>query len=45
LTGCTTSFSPRPSSASGSRGPWLRRRWQGIPIYSFSRNLLRICCI
>jgi hypothetical protein len=27
LTGCTTSFSPRPSSATGSRGPWLRRCW------------------
>jgi hypothetical protein len=27
LTGCTTLFSPRPSSATGSRGPWLRRRW------------------
>jgi hypothetical protein len=23
LTGCITSFSPRPSSATGSRGPWL----------------------
>jgi hypothetical protein len=29
LTGCTTSFSPRPSSATGSRGSWLRRRWRG----------------
>jgi hypothetical protein len=29
LTGCTTSFSPCPSSATGSRGPWLRRRWRG----------------
>jgi hypothetical protein len=24
LTGCITSFSPRPSSATGSRGPLLR---------------------
>jgi hypothetical protein len=29
LASCTTSFSPRPSSATGSRGPWLRRRWRG----------------
>jgi hypothetical protein len=29
LTGCTTSFSPRPSSATGSRGPLPRRRWRG----------------
>jgi hypothetical protein len=29
LTGCATSFSPRPSSATGSRGPWLRHRWHG----------------
>jgi hypothetical protein len=27
LTVSTTSFSPHPSSATGSRGPWLRRRW------------------
>jgi hypothetical protein len=27
LTGCITSFSPRPSSTTGSRGPRLRRRW------------------
>jgi hypothetical protein len=27
LTGYATSFSPRLSSATGSRGPWLRRRW------------------
>jgi hypothetical protein len=27
LAGCITSFSPRPSSATGSRGPWLRHRW------------------
>jgi hypothetical protein len=26
LTSCATSFSPRPSPATGSRGPWLRRR-------------------
>jgi hypothetical protein len=24
-----TSFSPRPSSSTNSRGPWLRRRWRG----------------
>jgi hypothetical protein len=29
LTGYTTSFSPHPSSATGLRGPWLRRRWRG----------------
>jgi hypothetical protein len=29
LTGCTTSFSPRPSSDTGSRGSWLRRHWRG----------------
>jgi hypothetical protein len=29
LAGCTTSFSPRPSSATGSRGPRLRRHWRG----------------
>jgi hypothetical protein len=29
LTGCATSFLPRPSSTTGSRGPWLRRRWRG----------------
>jgi hypothetical protein len=29
LTGCTTSFSPRPSSATSSREPWLQRRWRG----------------
>jgi hypothetical protein len=29
LTGCITLFSPRPSSATGSRVPWLRHRWQG----------------
>jgi hypothetical protein len=29
LTGCSTSFLPRPSSATGSRGPWLRHRWRG----------------
>jgi hypothetical protein len=29
LAGCITSFSPRPSSATGSRGPLLRRRWRG----------------
>jgi hypothetical protein len=29
LAGCTTSFSPRPSSATGLRGPWLGRRWRG----------------
>jgi hypothetical protein len=30
LAGCATSFSPHPSSATGSRGPWLRRRWRGL---------------
>jgi hypothetical protein len=29
LTSCATSFSPRPSSATESRGPWLRRHWRG----------------
>jgi hypothetical protein len=29
LVGCTTSFSPRPSSATGSTGPSLRRHWRG----------------
>jgi hypothetical protein len=29
LAGCITSFSPFPSSGTGSGGPWLRRRWQG----------------
>jgi hypothetical protein len=29
LTGCITSFSPRPSLATGSRGPWLQHRWRG----------------
>jgi hypothetical protein len=29
LTGCATSFLPRPSSATRSRGPWLRRHWRG----------------
>jgi hypothetical protein len=29
LAGCTTSFSPRPSSATGSRGPLLRHHWRG----------------
>jgi hypothetical protein len=29
LTGCATSFSLRPSSATESRGPLLRRRWRG----------------
>jgi hypothetical protein len=43
LTGCTTSFSPRPSSATGSRGPWLRRRWRGRSNLLLER--LRICCI
>jgi hypothetical protein len=27
LAGYITSFSPRPFSTTGSRGPWLRRRW------------------
>jgi hypothetical protein len=29
LAGCVTLFSPLPSSATGSRGPYLRRRWRG----------------
>jgi hypothetical protein len=29
LTGCATSFLPRPSSATDSRSPWLQRRYQG----------------
>jgi hypothetical protein len=29
LAGCITSFSPLPSSATGSRGPWLRRHCRG----------------
>jgi hypothetical protein len=29
LTGYASSFSPRRSSATGSRGPWLLRRWRG----------------
>jgi hypothetical protein len=29
LAGCITSFSPLRSSATGSTGPWLRRRWRG----------------
>jgi hypothetical protein len=29
LTGYATLFSPRPSSATGSRGPYLRRGWRG----------------
>jgi hypothetical protein len=29
LTGCITSFSLGSSSATDSRGPWLRRRWRG----------------
>jgi hypothetical protein len=29
LPGCIILFSPLPSSATGSRGPWLRRCWGG----------------
>jgi hypothetical protein len=29
LASCITSFSPLPSSATRSRGPWLRRHWRG----------------
>jgi hypothetical protein len=29
LIGCSTSFLPRPSSATGSRGPWMGRHWRG----------------
>jgi hypothetical protein len=29
LISCATSFLSRPSSATKSRGPWIRRRWRG----------------
>jgi hypothetical protein len=45
LTGCATSFLPRPSSATGLRGPWLDVVGEDALIYFWSRNLLGICCI
>jgi hypothetical protein len=45
LVGCITSFSPRPSSATGSRGLLLRRRWRGRSDLLLGRNLMPIYCI
>jgi hypothetical protein len=45
LSGCTTSFLPRPSSATGSRDPSYDVGGKDTPFYSWSRNLLQICCI
>jgi hypothetical protein len=42
LTGCITSFSPRPSSATGSRDPGYGVVGEDVPICSWSRNLPRI---
>jgi hypothetical protein len=45
LAGCITLFSPRPSSATGSRGPLLDVVGEDVQIYFWSRSLQLIYCI